>query len=399
MRDFVSEKARGLKPSGIRKFFDLCQGSKDIISLGVGEPDFITPWQISEAGVKTIKDGRTQYTSNKGLDELRKEISSYLKNRYDVCFSPDETIVTVGASEAIDLALRASINAGDEVLVPDPSYVSYAPCVALSGGVPVAVPCSDKNGFKITPEGLESVITKKTKAIIFPYPNNPTGAIMEEEYVKALVPVILKYDLLVITDEIYSELTYGKRHFSIAAVKELCGRVVYINGFSKSFAMTGWRVGYVCAKGDLLGAMLKIHQYAIMCAPTFSQYAALAALRNGREDDYSVVEEMRSEYDARRKFMVKAFNGMGLECFEPQGAFYVFPSVKSTGLDGQEFATELLKSKKVAVVPGDAFGESGRYYVRCSYAYSMKSLMKAAELIKEFVNELKTEKVKGDING
>lgn len=388
MRDFVSKKAKSIKPSGIRKFFDLCAGSKDIISLGVGEPDFSTPWQISQAGVNTIKAGTTQYTSNKGLEQLRVEISSYLQSRYNVNFDKEEVLITVGASEAIDLALRSIIDEGDEVLIPDPSYVSYAPCVELSGGVAVSIPCTDENGFRLTPEVLEKVITNKTKAIIFPYPNNPTGAVMEKEFIDKIVPLIIKHDLLVISDEIYAELTYGGKHFSIASIPEMAERTVLISGFSKSFAMTGWRIGYVCAKGNIYSAMLKIHQYSIICAPIFSQYAGLEGLLSGKDDGYLVVNEMREEYDRRRKFMIKTFNDMGLSCFEPKGAFYVFPSVKSTGLTGQEFAEKLLAEKKVAVVPGDAFGESGKYFIRCSYAYSMKSLILATDKIREFVESL-----------
>lgn len=389
MRDFVSEKARNLKPSGIRKFFDLCQGSKDIISLGVGEPDFVTPWQISNAGINTIKSGRTQYTSNKGLETLREEISSYLDSRFNVKYDKEEIMITVGASEAIDLCLRAIVNEGDEILIPLPSYVSYAPCVELCGGVAVGVPCTAENGFRLTPELLKSVITPKTKAIIFPFPNNPTGAIMEKEYVEAIAPVIVENDLLVIADEIYAELTYGETHFSIASIESLRDRTVLISGFSKAFAMTGWRIGYVCAKGEIYKAMLKIHQYALICAPIFSQYAALEGLKAGKEDGYSIVEEMKAEYDRRRKFMINTFNQMGLTCFEPKGAFYVFPCVKSTGMDGQEFAEKLLKNQKVAVVPGDAFGESGKYFIRCSYAYSMKSLIEATDKIRSFVENLK----------
>lgn len=388
MRDFVSERARKIKPSGIRKFFDLATGDKEVISLGVGEPDFTTPYEISIAGINTIKAGRTQYTSNKGYLPLREEISEYLNSRFNVNYSAEEMVVTVGASEAIDITLRAVINDGDEVLVPDPSYVSYAPIIELTGGVPVPVPCFSENGFKLTPEILESVITEKTKALIFPYPNNPTGGVMEREYLDAIIPVIEKYDLLVISDEIYAELTYGEPHVSIASIANMAERTVLINGFSKAFAMTGWRLGYVCAKGELLSAILKIHQYALICAPIFSQYAALEGLKVGKQDGYASVMEMRTEYDRRRRFMIKAFNEMGLMCFEPKGAFYVFPSVKSTGLTGQEFATKLLEKEKVCVVPGDAFGESGKYHIRCSYAYSMKNLIKAMEKIKKFVESL-----------
>ena len=389
MRNFVSKKASNIKPSGIRKFFDIVAESKDVISLGVGEPDFITPWDIRDAGIQAIKKGYTQYTSNKGMVELRGEISEYLKNSFSVEFSADDIVITVGASEAIDLSLRSVVDDGDEILIPDPSYVSYKPCVELAGGKAVSVPCSGDNGFKITPESLKSVITEKTKAIIFPYPNNPTGGIMEREYIEKIIPIILEHDLLVVSDEIYSELTYGTNHISIASFAEMKDRVVLISGFSKAFAMTGWRIGFVCAPKEILTAMLKVHQYTTICAPIFSQYAALAGLKNGKADGYSSVKEMRSEYDRRRRFMIKAFADMGLECFEPKGSFYIFPSVKNTGLTGEEFATKLLESKKVAVVPGDAFGEFGKFYVRCSYAYSMKNLVEATERIAQFVKELK----------
>ncbi len=389
MRDFLSHRAKNIKPSGIRKFFDLAAERGDVISLGVGEPDFITPWEIRDAGIQSIKRGYTQYTANKGLMALRTEVSEYLKENYDVDFSVDQTMITVGASEAIDVFLRATVNDGDEVLIPDPSYVSYKPCVELNGGVAVPIACDGKNGFKLTPEQLESAITEKTKILIFPYPNNPTGGIMEREYIEKLIPVILKHDLLVMSDEIYAELTYGQKHCSIASFSELKGRVALIGGFSKAFAMTGWRVGYACAPKEILDTMLKIHQYSIICAPIFSQYAALAGLKQGKADGFKAVKEMRSEYDKRRKFMLKTFTEMGLECYEPKGCFYIFPCVKNTGLTGDEFARKLLDSKKVAVVPGDAFGEFGKYYVRCSYAYSMKNLLDATERIAEFVKELK----------
>lgn len=391
MRNFVSKKAAQIKPSGIRKFFDLCAGSKDIVSLGVGEPDFVTPWQISDAGIRTIKRGRTQYTSNKGLVELRQAISEYLDERFNAKYDAEEIIITVGASEAIDLSLRASIDEGDEVLIPDPSYVSYAPCVELCGGVPVPVKCDAEHEFKLTPESLLEAITPKTKALIFLYPNNPTGGVMEKEHIEKILDIIKEHDLLVISDEIYAELSYGYKHVSIASFPEMKERTVLISGFSKSFAMTGWRVGYVCANKDLTDAMLKIHQYASICAPIFSQYAALEGLKQCKTDNYAIVQEMRDEYDRRRKFMYKTFNDMGLECFEPKGAFYIFPCVKSTGMTGMEFAEKLLKEKKVAVVPGDAFGESGKYFIRCSYAYSMKNLITATNLIKEFVEELNSK--------
>lgn len=394
MRDFLSARAKNIKPSGIRKFFDIASEMDDVISLGVGEPDFITPWAIRDAGVQSIKKGYTQYTSNKGLLQLRKAISKYLAERFDAHFTAEQTVITLGASEAIDITLRAVVNDGDEVLIPDPSYVSYTPCVELAGGRAVSVPCDGGNGFKLTPENLESVITEKTKILIFPYPNNPTGGIMEKEYIEKIIPIILKHDLLVISDEIYAELTYGKRHCSIASFPELEGRVVLISGFSKAFAMTGWRVGYVCAPSEICATLLKIHQYSAICAPIFSQYAALAGLEQGSKDGFFTVKEMTEEYDKRRKFMYKTFTDMGLDCFEPKGAFYIFPSVESTGMDGEEFATKLLESKKVAVVPGNAFGEFGKYYVRCSYAYSMKSLVDATEKIAEFVAERK--KFKGE---
>lgn len=389
MRDFVGKRAGNLKPSGIRKFFDIVAERGDIISLGVGEPDFITPWNIRDAGIQALKKGYTQYTSNSGLKELREDISEYLLKRFDVKFSPSDIIVTVGASEAIDATLRAIIDDGDEILIPDPGYVSYRPCVELAGGVPIAVPCSGDNGFKLTKENLESVITDKTKALIFPYPNNPTGGIMEREYIEKIIPTVIEHDLLIIADEIYAELTYGKKHCSIASFPEMEGRVVLISGFSKAFAMTGWRIGYVCAPPEIKNAILKIHQYTMLCAPIFSQYAGIAGLKEGLEDGFLTVAAMCEEYDKRRKFMYKAFTDMGLKCFEPKGAFYIFPSVKETGLTGEEFATELLDRKKVAVVPGDAFGEFGKYYIRCSYAYSMNNLIEATERIAQFVKEKK----------
>ena len=389
MRNFVSKKAENLKPSGIRKFFDYAAARKDVISLGVGEPDFITPWEIRNEGISAIKKGYTQYTSNSGLLSLREEISEYLKTRFSVNYPADNIVITVGASEAIDITFRAVIDEGDEILVPDPSYVSYKPCIELSGGVAVSVPCSGDNGFILTPDNLEKLITDKTKAIVFPYPNNPTGGIMTKEEIQAIIPVILKHDLLVIADEIYAELTYGKKHCSIASFPEMEGRVVLISGFSKAFAMTGWRVGFVCAPKPIKDALLKIHQYALICAPIFSQYAALSGLINGKKDGFSTVEEMRAEYDKRRKFMYKTFTDMGLNCFEPKGAFYIFPSVKSTGLTGEEFALKLLEEKKIAVVPGNAFGEFGKYYIRCSYAYSLNKLIEATGKIAEFVKELK----------
>jgi aminotransferase len=389
MRNFLSDRARNIEASGIRKFFDLASSQKDVISLGVGEPDFITPWEIRDAGISAIKKGYTQYTSNSGLVKLREEISKYLKNRFNAEFPKERVLLTIGASEAIDLTLRSIVNVGDEVLIPDPSYVSYKPCVELLGGVAVSVPCSGEDGFILTPENLKKVITNKTKALVFPYPNNPTGGTMTKEQIEAIIPIILQNDLLVISDEIYAELTYGAHHVSIASFPELKDRVVLISGFSKAFAMTGWRIGYLCAPEEIFPTILKIHQYTAICAPIFSQYAALSALTSGEQNDYASVMEMRAEYDKRRKFMINAFNKMGLTCFEPKGAFYIFPCVKSTGLTGEEFATALLKEKKVAVVPGGAFGEFGKYYIRCSYAYSMNDLVKATSQICEFVKNLK----------
>lgn len=390
MRDFLSDRAKRIQPSGIRKFFDIVSEMEDVISLGVGEPDFITPWAIRDEGINVLRKGYTQYTSNKGIIPLRQEISSYLKKSYNVEFDYNDIMITVGASEGIDCALRAIVNEGDEILIPDPSYVSYKPMVELLGGKAVSVMCDGEDGFKIKAEQLEKVITKKTKALIFSYPNNPTGAIMDRKDIEQIIPIILKHDLLVIADEIYSELTYSKEgHVSIASFSELKDRVIYISGFSKAFAMTGWRIGFACAPKVILDTMLKIHQYSVICAPIFSQYGALAGLKQCKQDDFQMIKEMQEEYDKRRKFMYKTFCEMGLECYEPKGSFYIFPCVKSLGLTGEEFATKLLESKKVAVVPGSAFGEFGKYYIRCSYAYSMKNLIEATERINEFVKSIK----------
>ena len=390
MKDFVSKRAEEIKPSGIRKFFDIASREKDVISLGVGEPDFITPWEVRDAGIQAIKKGYTQYTSNVGLPSLRKEISEYLKCRYNVkCFSADNIIMTIGASEAIDATLRAVTDDGDEILIPDPSYVSYAPCVTLAGGVPVSLPCSGDNGFIITPDNLKKCITKKTKALVFPYPNNPTGGIMTKEDIEKIIPILVENDILVITDEIYAELCYEGKNVSMASFEEMKGRVVLIGGFSKSFAMTGWRIGFVCADDRIIGAIRKIHQYTTICAPIFSQYAALTALTSGKNDNYQTVNDMKEEYDRRRKFMYKSFIDMGLNCFEPKGAFYIFPSVENTGMDGDTFANLLLKEEKIAVVPGSAFGESGKNFIRCSYAYALSDLVKAMKKIGAFVERHK----------
>lgn len=389
MKDFLNQRVKDLKPSGIRKFFDIVSEMEDAISLGVGEPDFVTPWHIRNAAIRSIQRGYTQYTGNRGLPKLRELISRYLYERFGVEYSAEHTVVTVGASEGIDLTLRAVCDIGDEILVPEPSYVSYLPCVHLAGGVAVPLKCSSENDFIITPEMLEKAITPKTKALILPYPNNPTGAIMTKEQLSAIVPVIEKHDLLVISDEIYSELTYGGEHYSIAAFPNMKERTVLISGFSKAFAMTGWRIGFVCAPPQIDDAIFKIHQYCIMCAPTNSQYAAVEALQEGFTDNFSVVQTMREEYDRRRRFMVDFFNGVGMKCFEPRGAFYVFPSVEGLKTDGETFANELLKAEKVAVVPGNAFGEAGKFHVRCSYATSMANLREASVRIEKYINSMK----------
>lgn len=381
-KTWVSSRVQNLKPSGIRKFFDLVAQMEDGISLGVGEPDFDTPWHVREEGIYALEKGRTTYTSNAGLIELREEIARYLLERYRLDYqAEDQVLVTVGASEAIDLALRAVIEPGDEVLIPEPSYVSYSPCVILAGGIPVAIPTTAETDFRVTAKDLEQCITSKSKIMILPYPNNPTGAIMEYSDLKAIAKVVKKHDLLVVSDEIYSELTYDVDHISIATLPQMFDRTLVINGFSKAFAMTGWRLGYVAGPTELIGAMTKIHQFSIMCTPTISQYAALEALRNGMES----VERMRIEYDLRRKFMFNRFNEIGLECFEPKGAFYVFPSIRSLGMSSEEFCDQLLREEKVAVVPGNAFGDSGEGFIRCSYAYSLKNLEEALTRIERFV--------------
>ena len=357
--------------------------------MGVGEPDFVTPWSIRDAAVRSIRRGLTQYTGNRGLAELRSNICRYLSERFFVSADPDRTIVTVGASEAIDLVLRAVCEEGDSILVPEPCYVSYAPSVTLAGGTPVGIKCVAENDFILTPEQIESAITPSTKAIILAYPNNPTGAIMTKRDLEAIIPVILKHDLLVISDEIYAELTYTGRHVSIASLDGMAERTVLIGGFSKAFAMTGWRVGFVCAPKEIDEAMFRIHQYTIMCAPRVSQHAANAALSEGFSDGFSVVGEMVEEYARRGRFMANAFNSMGLKCFMPKGAFYVFPYVGSLGMTGDEFANRLLAAEKVAVVPGSAFGEAGIYHVRCSYASSMAQLTEAIARMSSFLSSLR----------
>ena len=391
MRDPLSKTIKTIEPSGIRKFFDIVSEMEDAISLGVGEPDFDTPWHIKDEGIYSLEKGRTFYTSNAGLKELKIEISKYLDRKYGMKYNyNNEIMVTVGGSEGIDMALRAMIDPGDEVIIPQPSYVSYEPCTVLAGGKPVIVELKEENEFRLTAEELEEAITPKSKILIMPFPNNPTGAVMELNDIEAIAKVVKEHDLYVITDEIYSELTYLEKHVSIASLPGMKERCVLINGFSKAYAMTGWRLGYACAPKEILSQMLKIHQFAIMCAPTTSQYAAVEAMKNGDAD----VVQMRDQYNERRRYLLHRLKNMGLKCFEPFGAFYIFPSIKEFGMTSDEFATELLNSKKVAVVPGTAFGKSGEGFVRISYAYSIDDLKTALGRIEEFVNELrKKEKV------
>lgn len=383
MRDPVSKTIVDIKPSGIRKFFDIVATMKDAISLGVGEPDFDTPWRIRDEGIYSLTKGKTHYTSNTGLLELREAISDYLKRKYSLSYDPaSEIMVTVGGSEAIDIALRAMLDPGDEVIIPQPSYVSYTPCTILAGGKPVVINLKEENCFRLTAKELLDAVTEKTKILILPFPNNPTGAIMEQEDIEAIARVVIEHDLFVLTDEIYSELTYKGDHVSIASLPGMKERTVYINGFSKAFAMTGWRLGYACAPENILKQMLKIHQFAIMCAPVTSQHAAIEALKNCDAE----VSAMKMEYDRRRRFLVHSFKEMGLKCFEPFGAFYIFPSIKQFNMTSDEFATALLKEQKVAVVPGTAFGDSGEGFVRISYAYSLKRLKEALARIEAFLN-------------
>ena len=390
MRNPLSKVITEIQPSGIRKFFDIVTEMKDAISLGVGEPDFDTPWHVRDEGIYSMEKGRTFYTSNAGLKELKVEISSYLKRKYGLKYDPkDQIMVTVGGSEAIDIAMRAMLDPGDEVLIPQPSYVSYLPCTKLAGGVPVVIELKAENEFRLTREELLEAITPKTKLLVLPFPNNPTGAIMERKDLEALVDVIIANDLYVITDEIYSELTYGEDgHVSIASMPGMWDRTIYINGLSKSHAMTGWRLGYACGPNLILEQMLKIHQFAIMCAPTISQYAGVEALKNGDED----VAVMREAYNERRRYVLHRFHQMGLECFEPFGAFYAFPCIKEFGMTSDEFALRFLQEEKVAVVPGTAFGACGEGFLRISYAYSLEELKKALGRLECFVNRLREEK-------
>ncbi len=386
MRNFLSDKVTGLKPSGIRKFFDIVSEMKDAISLGVGEPDFDTPWFIRDEGIYSLEKGRTFYTSNSGLKALREEISNYIKRTQGISYNPyDEVVVTVGGSEAIDIGLRAVINPEDEVIIPQPSYVSYEPCAILAGAKPVIINLKSENEFRLKPDELLEAITDKTKVLILPYPNNPTGAIMEKEDLEKIAKIVIEKDLLVMSDEIYSALTYKNKHISIASLDGMKERTILINGFSKAYAMTGWRLGYACGPKDIIKQMTKIHQFAIMCAPTNSQYAAVEALKKGDEE----VEKMRQSYNHRRRFLMNAFKEMKLDCFEPYGAFYVFPCIKEFNMTSEEFATRLLKEEKVAVVPGTAFGDCAEGYLRISYAYSIDNLKIAIERIKNFVDKLR----------
>ncbi len=389
MRNPLADKIVEIKPSGIRKFFDIVTEMKDAISLGVGEPDFDTPWHIRDEGIYSLEKGRTFYTSNSGLKELKEEICHYTKRKQGVTYDPNhEVLVTVGGSEAIDVGLRAMINPGEEVLIPQPSYVSYEPCAVLAGGVPVIIELKGENEFRLTAQELEDAITDKTKVLILPFPNNPTGAIMERKDLEAIAEVIRRHDIFVISDEIYAELTYKEKHVSIVEIEGMQERTILINGFSKAFAMTGWRLGYACGPREIVEQMTKIHQYAIMCAPTTSQYAAVEALRNGDDD----VKEMRMAYNQRRRYLMNAFQEMGLECFEPFGAFYVFPCIKEFGMTSDEFAGRFLAEEKVAVVPGTAFGDCGEGYLRISYAYSLDSLKVAIGKLAAFVERLRAEK-------
>lgn len=388
MRNPLADKIVDIKPSGIRKFFDIVSEMKDAISLGVGEPDFDTPWRIRDEGIYSLERGKTFYTSNAGLKELRTEITRYIKRTQGVDYDPvHEVLVTVGGSEAIDLALRAMVNPGDEVLIPQPSYVSYEPCAILADAKPVIIELKEENEFRLTAQELKDAITEKTKILILPFPNNPTGAIMEKSDLEAIAEVIIEHDIFVITDEIYAELTYKGKHVSIAGLSGMRERTVLINGFSKAYAMTGWRLGYACAPALIMEQMTKIHQFAIMCAPTTSQYAAVEALRNGDDD----VAAMRESYNQRRRFLMYSFKQMGLKCFEPYGAFYVFPCIKEFGMTSDEFAERLLKEEKVAVVPGTAFGDCGEGFLRISYAYSLENLKVAMEKIGSFVARLREE--------
>ncbi|MBQ2452176.1 MAG: aminotransferase class I/II-fold pyridoxal phosphate-dependent enzyme [Bacteroidales bacterium] len=383
MQALLNPTVRDIPPSGIRRFFDIAAEMDNVISLGVGEPDFVTPWHIRDEGIYSLEKGKTYYTSNAGLKELRIEICNYLKRRFSLSYDPlSQVVVSVGGSEAIDLFLRSVLKPGDEVLIPEPCFVCYRPITALAGGVPVSIVTKAENQFRLTAEELKKAITSKTKVLVLPFPNNPTGAVMRKEHLEEIAEVLRGTDILVLADEIYAELTYGaSNHVSFASIPDMYERTMLVSGFSKAYAMTGWRLGYACGHPDLIKAMTKVHQFAIMSAPTLAQYAAIEALKNGDED----IAQMREEYDRRRHIIVKGFNDIGLTCFEPEGAFYSFPSIQSTGMTSDEFCEKLLYDKKVAVIPGTAFGESGEGFVRVSYAYSLKHLMQALECIERFV--------------
>ena len=374
-----------MPPSGIRKFFDVATKMKDAISLGVGEPDFVTPWHIREEGIYAMEKGRTHYTSNAGLFELREEIANYMKRRFNLNYKMENTLVTVGGSEAVDLAIRTLINPGDEVLIPEPSFVCYKPCTILAGGVPVTIETKAEHSFKLTKEDVLSHITDKTKLLVLSYPNNPTGAIMTREELKEIADVVIEKNIMVISDEIYAELTYEGKHTSIASIEGMKDRTIIVNGFSKAFAMTGWRLGFAVGNEEIIKAMTKVHQYVIMCAPTACQYAAVEALKNGDNS----IEMMRDEYNYRRKVIVDGFNSMGLKCFDPKGAFYIFPSVENSGMDSVSFCEKLLEKEKVALVPGTAFGECGEGFLRVSYAYSIERINIALERIEKFVKTIR----------
>ncbi len=386
---FLNSRIKNSKPSGIRKFFDIANEMDNVISLSIGEPDFKTPWHIRQKGIESLEKGKTWYTPNRGLSQLREEICKYFERRFDVTYSPEtDVLVTVGGSEAIDGALRCIAEEGDEILIPQPSFVCYDPLTAMAGATPVIIETKAENEFRLTPQELEEKITDKTKMLILPFPNNPTGGSMSKEDYEAIAPIIEKHNLLVLSDEIYAELSYGMKPVSFASVKGMKERTIVISGFSKSYAMTGWRLGYALGPKEIIAQMTKLHQYAIMSAPTTAQYAAIEALRNGDSD----IEEMREQYDMRRRLIVDSFNAMGLSCFEPKGAFYVFPCIKSTGLSSEDFASKLLLSKRVAVVPGNAFGDCGEGFVRVSYSYSLSHIKEALKRIKEFIKELENEK-------
>ncbi|HCW52422.1 MAG TPA: pyridoxal phosphate-dependent aminotransferase [Clostridium sp.] len=390
IENMIKDNVKNMPPSGIRKYFDMINEMDDVISLGVGEPDFLTPWNITEAGIYSLEKGHTHYSSNAGFVELRNEIAKYLYRRFDLSYNPlDEILVTVGGSEGIDVALRALVGPGDEVVIPEPSFVAYKGCTAFTGATAKVINLKAENNFKLTPQELEEAITPKTKVVIIPFPNNPTGAIMEREDLEAIVEVLKNKDVIVISDEIYAELCYHEKHVSIASFPEMKEKTLVINGFSKAYAMTGWRLGYVCGHPALISQMKKIHQYAIMCAPTTAQYAAIEALKNGD----SSIEEMTKEYNRRRRVLVNGFRKMGLDCFEPLGAFYVFPCIKSTGISSEEFCEQLLISEKVLTVPGNAFGECGEGFIRACYASSMENIIEALKRIERFVKSLHTKNI------